>query len=244
MGCEAFGAVRVASSEGGGAGGAGVEDCCCSSSRAAAEDEKNRRGVPLVLDMWRTHLIHVLNWRADGTADAIAVGRGVASPGRRWSALRIENVKTGLGAHQLHHHREVRKLQHHHVRHGFHKDISADAGRHTSIESLVNTARCAHKPLQCAPPHSQLVHAMLNFAEMFNDTIRTLNYDHRLCTRLPVVHNNVRILLRPHQTLRRTDCPRDHPPVSLTRTPPLRILSSNTSPPPHAKRHPTSRSHL
>lgn len=78
-----FGAVKVASSEGGGVGGAGVEDCCCSSSRAAVEDEKNRRGVPLALDMWRTHRIHVLNCRADGKADAMAIGRGVANVRRR-----------------------------------------------------------------------------------------------------------------------------------------------------------------
>lgn len=68
-----------------------------------------------------------------------------------FQVTRIENVKTSLGAPRLHHHREVRKLLNHHVRHGFHEDFSADAGRYTSIESIVITAGCAFESLHSAP---------------------------------------------------------------------------------------------
>lgn len=141
--------MRVASSDGGGLGGAGVEDCVCTSSRAAAEDEKKRCGLPLALARWRTHLIHVLNCRIDGGTDAMAIGRGYANV--VCHLPRPENVKAaGLGTASTTN-RELELLKHHHFRHGFHEDISADAGRHTSIEQAADTAGCALESLHSAP---------------------------------------------------------------------------------------------
>jgi hypothetical protein len=82
------GAVRVVSSEGGGDGGAAVEDCVCTSSRATAEDERKRRGMPLAPDICRTHRRHVLNCRADGVTDAIAIENVVVDVSRRWPGAR------------------------------------------------------------------------------------------------------------------------------------------------------------
>jgi hypothetical protein len=88
IGSEVFGEVKVASSEGGGVGGAGVEDCVWTSSRAIAEDERKRRGVPLVLDIWRTHRRHVLNCRVDGAMDAMAICGVVVDVSSQWSCAR------------------------------------------------------------------------------------------------------------------------------------------------------------
>jgi hypothetical protein len=142
--------VRVTSSDGGGVGGAGVEDCVCTSSRAAAEDERNRRGVLLALERWRTHRIHVLNCRIDGGTDAMAIGRGDANV--VCHLLPPENVRSLRSWHSFNHRPRTRTLKHHHFRHGFHEDISADAGRHTSIEQTADTAGCPLESLHSAPP--------------------------------------------------------------------------------------------
>jgi large subunit ribosomal protein L4 len=137
------------SSEGGGAGGAAVEGCVCTSSRAIAEDERKRRGVPLVLEICRTHRKHVLNCRTDGVTDAMASNRGVAGVFARRTAARKCGSR-GLGSNlQL----RRRELLSHYFRHGFHEDISADAGRHIPIEQTVNTAGCALDSLHSAPLH-------------------------------------------------------------------------------------------
>jgi large subunit ribosomal protein L4 len=153
------GEVRVVSSEGGGVGGAAVEGCVCTSSRAVAEDERKRRGVPLVLESCRTHRRHVLNCRIDGVTDAIVSVRGVARvSARRTAARKCGRYKLCLarslfsaGPRPSTSVRPRRELLSHHFRHGFHEDISADAGRHIPIEQIVNTAGCPLDSLHGAP---------------------------------------------------------------------------------------------